>query len=90
MDELLDELVSNLLGTFTTGVRLLKSRRRRNREINGSLDPASDEEKPLINSLRRSRSEIREAYKIDTINAGPKFSKGDGTIHYLQAFELNC
>ncbi|CAD6456585.1 c438dd1b-0e90-48fa-bc24-5483a91e4449 [Sclerotinia trifoliorum] len=73
----LDELVSTLLGTFTTGIRLLKASRKRHRSGNEAIDTYKDEETPLIKSFKRSRSDIREAWKKDSIMAGPKFSEGD-------------
>ncbi|KAF7879144.1 hypothetical protein EAF04_000343 [Stromatinia cepivora] len=73
----LNELVSTLLGTFTSGIRLLKASRKRRRSSNESIDTDKDEETPLIKSFKRSRSDIREAYAKDSIKVGPKFSEGD-------------
>ncbi|KAB8297289.1 hypothetical protein EYC80_002645 [Monilinia laxa] len=73
----LDELVSTLLSTFTSGIKLLRARRKRHDRSNGSLDTNRDEETTLIRSFRRSRSDIREAYREDSAKAGPKFSVGD-------------
>ncbi|KAI9646094.1 hypothetical protein NHQ30_005534 [Ciborinia camelliae] len=74
----LDELVSTLLNTFTSGIRLLKVHRKRHRTSDGSLD-TDHEEAPLIKSFKRSRSDIREAYRRDSVKSGPKFSEGDAT-----------
>ncbi|APA10651.1 hypothetical protein sscle_06g054210 [Sclerotinia sclerotiorum 1980 UF-70] len=75
----LDELVSTLLGTFTSGIRLLKASRKRRRSGNEAIDTYTDkdEETPLIKSFKKSRSDIREAWEKGSIKAGPKFSEGD-------------
>ncbi|RAL58436.1 hypothetical protein DID88_005141 [Monilinia fructigena] len=73
----LDELVSTLLSTFTSGIKLLRARRKRHGRSNESLDTNHDDETTLIRSFRRSRSDIREAYREDSAKAGPKFSIGD-------------
>ncbi|EDN97653.1 predicted protein [Sclerotinia sclerotiorum 1980 UF-70] len=78
----LDELVSTLLGTFTSGIRLLKASRKRRRSGNEAIDTYTDkdEETPLIKSFKKSRSDIREAWEKGSIKAGPKFSEGDDAL----------
>ncbi|TEY51453.1 hypothetical protein BOTCAL_0265g00150 [Botryotinia calthae] len=73
----LDELVSNLLGTFTSGIRLLRARRKRQKSSSGKTDHDNCEETLLIKSFKQSRSDIREAYTRESIKSGPKFSEGD-------------
>lgn len=74
----LDELVSTLLGTFTSGIRLLRARRKRQKSSSGKTDHDNCEETLLIKSFKQSRSDIREAYTRESIKSGPKFSDGDG------------
>ncbi|QSZ34785.1 hypothetical protein DSL72_007643 [Monilinia vaccinii-corymbosi] len=74
----LDELVSTLLSAFTSGIKLLRARRRKRREeSNESLDTDHYDETTLSRSFKRSRSDIREAYRRYSVKAGPRFSKGD-------------
>ncbi|ATZ54423.1 hypothetical protein BCIN_10g04260 [Botrytis cinerea B05.10] len=73
----LDELVSTLLGTFTSGIRLLRARRKRQKSSSGKTDHDNCEETLLIKSFKQSRSDIREAYTRESIKSGPKFSDGD-------------
>ncbi|TGO28842.1 hypothetical protein BPAE_0022g00320 [Botrytis paeoniae] len=73
----LDELVTTLLGTFTSGIRLLRARRKRQKNCSGKIDHDSCEETLLIKSFKQSRSDIREAYTRESIKSGPKFSEGD-------------
>ncbi|KAF7937562.1 uncharacterized protein EAE98_001876 [Botrytis deweyae] len=73
----LDELVTTLLGTFTSGIRLLRARRKRQTNSSRKIDHDNCEETLLIKSFKQSRSDIREAYTRESIKSGPKFSKGD-------------
>ncbi|KAF7856139.1 uncharacterized protein EAF02_011398 [Botrytis sinoallii] len=73
----LDELVTTLLGTFTSGIRLLRARRKRQTNSSRKIDHENCEETLLIKSFKQSRSDIREAYTRESIKSGPKFSKGD-------------
>ncbi|KAF7948193.1 uncharacterized protein EAE97_003604 [Botrytis byssoidea] len=73
----LDELVTTLLGTFTSGIRLLRARRKRQKNSSGKIDHDKCEETLLIRSFKQSRSDIREAYTRESIKSGPKFSEGD-------------
>ncbi|KAF7897439.1 hypothetical protein EAF00_005667 [Botryotinia globosa] len=73
----LDELVTTLLGTFTSGIRLLRARRKRQKISSGKIDHDNCEETLLIRSFKQSRSDIREAYTRESIKSGPKFSEGD-------------
>ncbi|TGO41283.1 hypothetical protein BHYA_0024g00620 [Botrytis hyacinthi] len=73
----LDELVTTLLGTFTSGIRLLRARRKRQKNSSEKIDHDNCEETLLIRSFKQSRSDIREAYTRESIKSGPKFSEGD-------------
>ncbi|KAF7930821.1 hypothetical protein EAE99_004071 [Botrytis elliptica] len=73
----LDELVTTLLGTFTSGIRLLRARHKRQTNSSRKIDHENCEETLLIKSFKQSRSDIREAYTRESIKSGPKFSKGD-------------
>ncbi|TGO87999.1 hypothetical protein BPOR_0190g00040 [Botrytis porri] len=73
----LDELVTTLLGTFTSGIRLLRARRKRQKNSSKIIDHDNCEETLLIKSFKQSRSDIREAYTRESIKSGPKFSEGD-------------
>ncbi|TGO14538.1 hypothetical protein BTUL_0051g00030 [Botrytis tulipae] len=78
----LDELVTTLLGTFTSGIRLLRARRKRQKNSSGKIDHDNCEETLLIRSFKQSRSDIREAYTRESIKSGPKFSEGDAPHSY--------
>ncbi|KAF7948860.1 hypothetical protein EAE96_008042 [Botrytis aclada] len=73
----LDELVTTLVGTFTSGIRLLRARRKRQKSSSGKIDHDNCEETVLIRSFKQSRSDIREAYTRESIKSGPQFSEGD-------------
>ncbi|PQE02979.1 hypothetical protein CJF31_00002800 [Rutstroemia sp. NJR-2017a BVV2] len=74
----LDGLVSKLLDVYTRSIKLLSAHRKINRKHERVSDEKDSQEASLLKSLRRSKSDVLQAYRQDLVQAGPRFSHGDG------------
>jgi hypothetical protein len=74
----LDGLVSKLLDVYTRSIKLLSAHRKINRKHERVSDERDSQEASLLKSLRRSKSDVLQAYRQDLVRAGPRFSHGDG------------
>ncbi|KAM3070280.1 hypothetical protein ACMFMG_010116 [Clarireedia jacksonii] len=73
----LDGLVSQLVDIYTRSIKLLSAHRKTNRKHERVSDERDNQEARLLKSLRRSKSDVLQAYKQDLVQAGPRFSHGD-------------
>jgi hypothetical protein len=75
----LHEAVTALLDAFARGISVIRSQRSRRAEEQLPVDPVqSTAETHLRKSLRKSRSDVKEAYGRDLARYGSRFASGDG------------
>ncbi len=75
------DTVSRLLEAFSHGIAIIKTQRRRRKKDKVSIEPSRKAaETSLSKSLKRSQSDVREAYERDVSILGPGFAAGDGTF----------
>ncbi|KAH8602428.1 hypothetical protein B0O99DRAFT_139426 [Bisporella sp. PMI_857] len=77
------DAVNSLLEAFSRGLTVLKCKRKQTSPQSTSVKGL---EARLGNSLKKSRSDVRKAYKEDLARIGPGFAHGDGrfTSQYLK------
>lgn len=80
----LHDAVTALLDAFARGISAIRaqhSRRKQERLLVDATQAAA--ETHLRKSLKRSRSDVREAYGRDLARHGPRFASGDGALRPL-------
>ncbi|KAG4435839.1 hypothetical protein IFR05_008665 [Cadophora sp. M221] len=86
--------VSSLLDAFARGIGIIKAQRKRRKSGRIPIDQSSKAaETNLSKSLKKSRTEVRNAYGKDLSRFGPGFAEGDAEARSsLQAimFRLNA
>ncbi|KAH9222768.1 hypothetical protein DL95DRAFT_441115 [Leptodontidium sp. 2 PMI_412] len=86
--------VSSLLDAFARGIGIIKAQRKRRKSSHITIDQSSKAaETNLSKSLKKSRTEVRNAYGKDLSRFGPGFAEGDAEARSsLQAimFRLNA
>lgn len=71
--------VSSLLDAFARGIGIIKAQRIRRKSGRIAIDkPSKVAETHLNKSLKKSRTEVRNAYGKDLSRFGPGFAEGDG------------
>lgn len=71
--------VSTLLEAFSSGIAIIRSRRRRRKESKAEIDSAvKAEESRLSKSLKKNRVDVRSVYKTKLDRLGRRFADGDG------------
>lgn len=71
--------VSSLLDAFARGIGIIKAQRKRRKSGHIPIDQSSKTaETQLSKSLKKSRTEIKNAYGKDLNRLGPGFAEGDG------------
>lgn len=76
--------VSSLLDAFARGIGIIKAQRKRRKSSHITIDQSSKAaETNLSKSLKKSRTEVRNAYGKDLSRFGPGFAEGDGKLSEL-------
>ena len=72
--------VSVLLEAFARGIAIIKTQRGRRKKEHHQVDsPHKIAETHLSKSLKRNRTDVKNAYGRDLARFGPSFAAGDGT-----------
>ncbi|PVH87028.1 hypothetical protein DL98DRAFT_510471 [Cadophora sp. DSE1049] len=86
--------VSSLLDAFSRGIGIIKAQRKRRKSGHIPIDQSSKTAETQLNkSLKKSRTEVKNAYGKDLNRLGPGFAEGDAEARSsLQAimFRLNA
>ena len=87
----LHDVVSALLDAFALGISVIRAQRSRRREEQLPVDPAQQTaETHVRKSLRKSRTDVDEAYRRDLARFGPGFASGDGEILHTSFQQEPC
>lgn len=77
----LHDAVTALLDAFARGISVIREQRSRRKEGRLLVDPVQQTaETHVRKSLKKSRSDVDEAYRRDLARYGPGFAAGDGEI----------
>lgn len=77
----LHDAVTALLDAFARGISVIRDQRSRRKEERLQVDPVQQTaESHIRRSLKKSRSDVDEAYRRDVMRFGPGFAAGDGKI----------
>jgi predicted hydrocarbon binding protein len=80
----LHDAVTALLDAFARGISAIRTQRERRKEERLPVDATqAAAETHLRKSLKRSRSDVREAYGRDLARHGAQFASGDGALSLL-------
>lgn len=75
----LHDTVTALLDTFASAISFVRAQASRRKKLQQPVDPAVQEAETRVRkTLRKSRSDVNEAYKRDLARYGPRFASGDG------------
>jgi hypothetical protein len=75
----LHDAVSALLDAFAHAISVIRAQRSRRREEQLPVDPVQQTAETRVRkSLRKSRTDVDEAYRRDLARYGPGFATGDG------------
>lgn len=78
----LHDAVTALLDAFARGISAIRVQRERRKEERGPVDATqAAAETHLRKSLKKSRSDVKEAYGRDLARHGPRFASGDGAYY---------
>jgi hypothetical protein len=84
-----NDAVSTLLRAFSDGISIIKTQRGRRKKEKLPIDSSRRAaETHLSKSLKKNRTEVKNAYERDVARFGPGFQVGDGEFLILLQFEF--